>query len=80
MARVRPVRVASMPPGIYQTGALPGYPPRSASSFSAASLPQPAAEQPPKLHDHAADMLVLAVVEPVPVVRQPQVEPHPVQR
>ena len=39
----------------------------------------PAAEQPPDLGDHPADMLVLPVIEPVPAVRQPQIEPQLVQ-
>ena len=38
-----------------------------------------AAQQPPQLGHHAADVLILAVIEPAQAMGQPQIEPHLVQ-
>ena len=84
MAQAGPVRTdcppGRAPSGIYPTEAPPGRKPRGASPCPSVPLLQPAAEQPAKLGDHAADVLVLAGVEPAPVIGQAEVQPQMVQR
>ena len=60
-----------------EAGGRTGAPPLF--SFTCRRLFDPAAQQPPNLGHHLADVLVLAGGEPCPLLRQPQVEPQLVQ-
>ncbi len=79
MARVRPVRTGACLSGIYRKKAFPGLRSRNALFSCGLRTFDPASQHPPKLHHHAADMFILAVIQPAPVVYEAQVDPYPVQ-
>ncbi|MBN8515425.1 MAG: SUMF1/EgtB/PvdO family nonheme iron enzyme [Candidatus Accumulibacter sp.] len=88
MAQACPVRTRSVRRAHSKTGrhldSLPWRPPLFAHpfrvAFSGGALPDPAAEQPADFRHHGADVRVLTIVEPLPAVRQPQVQPQPIER
>ena len=80
MARMRPARmVRGTPSGAQKNGHPLGSRPRGVHLLSALGLAQPAAEQAADLGYHATGVLVLAVVQPVPVMREPQVQADTVE-
>jgi hypothetical protein len=63
------------PSAINKTGAPPGRRPRGASLRF-----HPPAEKPSELDHHCAHVPILPVVQPLPAVREPQVEPQLIER
>lgn len=66
--------------GLYPRGAAGERSIQPEDSALALAVTDPASEQAADLRDHGADMAVLPVVEPAPMVGQTQVQPQPRQR
>lgn len=79
MARVCPVSMVVRHRAHTKPGRPLGGSPRGAFSLPAFYLLQPAAEQTADLRNHTADMLILAVIQPVPLMRQSQVETQAIE-
>ena len=75
MARVRPARTgfSARRAKIKAGRPLGATSPRGALSFGSLVLPPPAAQKAADLGYHLADVLVLAIAQPSPIVCQPQV-------